>query len=169
MPQSRRRHCSACCAQALPSSCRGDGVDGAAKSSPSNCPELISTPCVGIGAPAMAASHASRACRPDLGITSLIGNPYLLRELEVALVVGRHGHHRAVAVAHQHVIARPRSAGAAGQRVLACRPVGMPRFSAVSSVASHAAAAPALVDEGRAARVSARAASASGCSAATAM
>ena len=33
--------------------------------------------------------------------------PVFFRELEIALVVGGHAHHRAVAVAHQHVIADP--------------------------------------------------------------
>jgi hypothetical protein len=36
---------------------------------------------------------------PSTAITCLIGKPYFLREREVALVVRRHAHHRAVAVA----------------------------------------------------------------------
>ena len=36
-----------------------------------------------------------------------IGSPCCLRELEVALVVRGHGHDRAGAVAHQHVVGDP--------------------------------------------------------------
>ena len=43
--------------------------------------------------------------------------PVFLREREVALVVRGHAHHRAVAVAHQHVVADPHFDLLAGQRM----------------------------------------------------
>ncbi len=42
----------------------------------------------------------------------------LLGEGEVALVMRRHAHHRAVAIAHQHIVAHPHVHRRAGQRVL---------------------------------------------------
>ena len=48
------------------------------------------------------------ASSPSTGrITGRIGMPYLRAEFEVALVVRRHGHDRARAVAHQHEVADP--------------------------------------------------------------
>ena len=44
-------------------------------------------------------------------------NPVLLREREIPLVVRRHAHHRAFAVAHQHVVADPHRDAFAGQRM----------------------------------------------------
>jgi hypothetical protein len=46
----------------------------------------------------------------------------LEREREIALVVARHAHHRAVAVAHQHVVADPHLDLRAGQRVRDVQP-----------------------------------------------
>jgi hypothetical protein len=60
----------------------------------------------------------------------------LLGESEVALVVRRHGHHRAFAVAHQHVVADPDFDLLAGQRMVTKMPVGMPFFSIVAMSAS---------------------------------
>ena len=49
-----------------------------------------------------------RASAPSTGrITGRIGMPYLRAELEIALIVRRHGHDRAGAVAHQHEVADP--------------------------------------------------------------
>ncbi len=56
-------------------------------------------------------------CSPSTATTCLIGSPYFVREREVAFVVRRHAHHRAVAVAHQHVVADPDLDALAGQRV----------------------------------------------------
>ena len=49
-----------------------------------------------------------RTSRRRSAITCLIGSPYFLREREVALVVRRHAHHRAVAVAPSARSCRPR-------------------------------------------------------------
>ena len=70
---------------------------------PVNGPELTSTssgPC-SVNAPLAAASPSAR--RDDLPHRQ----PVRLRELEVALVVRGHGHDRAGAVVHQHVVGDP--------------------------------------------------------------
>ena len=40
------------------------------------------------------------------------------RKAKIPFVVCRHGHHRAIAVAHQHIIADPNRHGFAGQRMV---------------------------------------------------
>ena len=66
-------------------------------------PELTQTPFV------LSAYHgcqaSAKACRPDGEITALMGSR--ICEGEIALVVRRHAHHGAFAVAHQHVVADP--------------------------------------------------------------
>lgn len=60
----------------------------------------------------------------------------LVGELEVALVVGRHGHYGAIAVVHQHIVGDPYRQLLAGQRVLDQQEVAMPFFSWVAMSAS---------------------------------
>ena len=52
-------------------------------------------------------SVAPSSVSPSGWITTRTGEPVLARELEVALVVGRHRHDRARAVAHEHEVADP--------------------------------------------------------------
>ena len=51
-----------------------------------------------------AASTGAVASTPGAATTRRIGSPNFVREQEVALVVGGHGHDRARAVAGQHVV-----------------------------------------------------------------
>ncbi|MNQ61793.1 hypothetical protein D3C85_761140 [compost metagenome] len=72
----------------------------------------------------------------------------LVGELEVALVVGRHGHHRAFAVVHQHVVGDPHRQLLAGQRVQDEQAGGQALLLLGGDVRLGHAAALALVDEG---------------------
>ena len=84
-------------------------------SRPSYLPELTQTPrCL----------SSYQACQSSVGEGLAVDGDHLLdrqavflREREVALVVRRHAHHRAVAVAHQHVVADPDCDLLAGQRM----------------------------------------------------
>jgi hypothetical protein len=62
--------------------------------------------------------------------------PYFLANIEVALVVRRHAHDGAVAIAHQHIVADPDSIGLPVSGCVTVRPVGMPTFSRTASSAS---------------------------------
>ncbi|MND77976.1 hypothetical protein D3C80_696800 [compost metagenome] len=72
----------------------------------------------------------------------------LVGELEVALVVGRHGHYRAIAVVHQHVVGDPYRQLLAGQRVLDEQRSGQALLLLGGDVGFGDAAALAFVDEG---------------------
>ncbi len=80
----------------------------------------------------------------------------LVGELEVTLVVRRHAHHRAVAVAHQHVVAHPQRHGRAGQRVRHRQPGGQAFLVAQRQLGLGGAAGAALVDEGGQRRIALR-------------
>ncbi|MNH11884.1 hypothetical protein D3C79_714120 [compost metagenome] len=71
----------------------------------------------------------------------------LVGELEVALVVGRHGHDGAIAVVHQHVVGDPYRQLLAGQRVLDQQGSGHALLLLGGHVGFGNAAALALVDE----------------------
>jgi hypothetical protein len=77
----------------------------------------------------------------------------LEREGEVALVVRRHAHHGAVAVAHQHVVADPQRHRLAGQRVRDHQAGGHALLVLGGQFGLGGAALPALVDEGGELRV----------------
>ncbi|MCY1217936.1 hypothetical protein D9M72_298670 [compost metagenome] len=72
----------------------------------------------------------------------------LVGEGEVALVVGRHGHHGAFAVVHQHVVGDPDGQLVAGQRVLDEQRSGQALLLLGGDVGLGDAAALAFVDEG---------------------
>ena len=72
-----------------------------------------------------------------------------LREREVALVVRRNAHHRAVAVAHQHIVADPQVDRFAAQRVPHLQPGRQALFLAQRELGFAGAALLALLDERR--------------------
>ena len=72
-----------------------------------------------------------------------------LREREVALVVRRHAHHRAVAVAHQHVVADPHLDLLAGERMRDEQAGGHALLLHRRELGFLHAAALAFLDEGR--------------------
>ncbi len=84
------------------------------------------------------------------------GEPVLFREREVALVVRRDAHHRAVAVAHQHVVADPDLDRGAGQRMADDEPRRHPLLLHRREVGFHHRAVAALVDECRQRRIGPR-------------
>ncbi len=82
--------------------------------------------------------------------------PVLLGELEIAFVVRRHAHHRAVAVAHQHVVADPDLDLFAGQRMVDEYPRRHALLFHGRHVGFHHRAVLAFVDEGGELRVALR-------------
>ena len=66
----------------------------------------------------------------------LDGQTVLVGKGKVALVVGGHAHHGAVAIAHQHIVADPDLDLGAGDGWVTNRPVGLPSFSLTASSAS---------------------------------
>ena len=72
---------------------------------------------------------AGRRRRPAERTTWRIGRPYVVRELVVALVVRGHGHDRAGAVLHQHVVGDPDRDRLAVDGIDHVRPVKTPVFS----------------------------------------
>jgi hypothetical protein len=129
-------------------------------------PELTQTPRCLVGVPLLPAVEREAFARHGDHLPDR--QAVLLGEGEVALVVRRHGHHRAFAVAHQHVVADPDLdlSPVSGWRTK--MPVGMPFFSIVAMSAS--ATPPRLHSSMKAASAGCRFAAcvASGCSAATA-
>ena len=85
-----------------------------AKSSPSNSPELISCAVLAVGVLPRGRGFIARAGAHDRFDRQVV----LGGELEITLVVCRHGHDRAVAVMHQHIVGDPHRQFLAGQRVL---------------------------------------------------
>jgi hypothetical protein len=81
------------------------------------------------------------------------GQVVLLGEGEVALVMGRHAHHGAVAVAHQHVVADPHLDLLAGERVGDEQAGGQAFLFHGGHVGFHHRAVLALLDEGGQLRV----------------
>ena len=72
----------------------------------------------------------------------------LAGKFEVALVMCRHGHDRALAVVHQHVVGDPYRQQLAGQRVLHAQGSGQALLLLGGDVGFGNAAALALIDEG---------------------
>ncbi len=70
-------------------------------------------------------------------------------EVEVPLVMRRHGHHRTLAIAHEHVVGHPHFQQFATQRVNDMQAGGHATFFLRGDVCFHDAAATALVDERR--------------------
>jgi hypothetical protein len=75
------------------------------------------------------------------------------REVEVALVVRRHAHHGALAVAHQHVVADPHRHFRAGERMRHGESRGHALLLHRGEVRLHHAALLALLDEGSERRI----------------
>jgi hypothetical protein len=107
MPQSRRRNCTFFSPRPL-AEVGGDGVDGG----------LVAEAVVLAGIDAAAGLLVGVPLGPGVGENFSLALPsrvddlldrqvVFLGEGEVALVVRRHGHHGAFAVAHQHVVADP--------------------------------------------------------------
>ena len=70
------------------------------------------------------------AAAPSAGrTTTVIGRLYLRRELEVALIVRRHGHHRAGAVLAEHEVGDPDRHRLLVNGLITVRPVSKPSFS----------------------------------------
>jgi len=73
--------------------------------------------------------------------------PVLERELVVALVMRRHPHHRAFAVAHQHVVRDPDRQRFARERMGDEKPGGHPLLLDLRELGLHRRTALALFDE----------------------
>src|SRR3990172_12215953 len=82
--------------------------------------------------------------------------PVLPGEVEVAFVVRRHRHHRALAVAHEHVVADPHRNRFAGERMRDIDPRRHALLLDGREIGLHHRAALALLDEGREFRVALR-------------
>jgi hypothetical protein len=103
-------------AEALGGEVGGDGVDRGFVA------EAVVLAGIDQLAVALSAYHSAQASVAEKGFAAdgddlLDRQAVLLGEGEIALVVRRHGHHGAVAVAHQHVVADPDFDLLAGQRM----------------------------------------------------
>jgi hypothetical protein len=97
-------------------------------------PELTQTP--SLSAYHSCQASVENAFLPSATAITCGSAAVLLGEGEIALVVRRHGHHRAVAVAHQHVVADPHFDLSPVSGWVTKMPVGMPFFSIVAMSAS---------------------------------
>ncbi len=152
MPQSRRRNCLRFAPRPHRAQVGGDRVDG----------RLLREAVV------LAGMHARAGLLvpglPRVGGVGLAvhvddlpdGQAVLLREGEVALVVARHRHHRALAVAHEHVVADPHLDRFLREGVQHEEPGGHPLLLHRGEVGLHHAALLALLDEGGERRVGLR-------------
>ena len=101
MPQSRRRHCTCFSPRFFAFRSAAMASTDCWKSMPSYLPELMHRPCSTYDS-----SHCLRREVPDVDDLR-DRQAVLVREGEVALVVRRHAHHRALAVGHEDVVAHP--------------------------------------------------------------
>ena len=131
--------------------------------SPSNWPELTRT------WSRYARRTPDRGSLGSAGTTTARTEAVALRELEVALVVRGHGHDRAGAVLHQHVIGHPDRNSLVVHRIDRERPVKMPSFSRLLALDGRAAvpAAPTRQGLGLVAVVPSSSLATSGCSGAS--
>ena len=122
----------------------GDGIDRL----------LVRQAVIGTGIDANAVVGVFRLPRPGHRVAERVADhrlhrqAVLVRELEIALVVRRHGHHRAFAVAHQHVIADPDGELLARQRVRDVQPRRHAFLFDLRQLGFHGRAALAFLDEG---------------------
>ncbi len=127
MPQSRSRYVVRFSPRPFASRSAAIASTAASVASPSYLPELTQRPRYLVLVPRLPVLRgerlpgvAFRGRRPRCGL-HLDDLPdrqaVFLREREVALVVRRNAHHRAVAVRHQHVVADPHLDRLAGQRM----------------------------------------------------
>jgi anti-sigma factor ChrR (cupin superfamily) len=102
-----------------------------------SCRRAVERARIDVAAGARTRAATRRWNRLALDVDDLLDRQaVLLREREVALVVARHRHHGALAVAHEHVVADPDLDLLAGDGMEDEEPVGMPFFSIVASSAS---------------------------------
>ncbi|MNJ28853.1 hypothetical protein D3C77_234040 [compost metagenome] len=124
--------------------CHFDSVEGALEVQAVECAGIDQLAMLAVGDQPLAADFIASAGTDH----SLDRQVVLVGELEIAFVVSRNSHDRAVAVVHQHVVGDPHRQFFAGQRVLHEQRSGQALFLLGGDVGFGDAAALALIDEG---------------------
>ena len=116
MPQSRSRHCTRLRPSPRCSSAAAIASIAAARGQAGELARVDQHAVLGVGGLPLRRRPARRRRVADC-TTVRIGNAVALRELEIALIVRRHAHDRALAVGHQHVVGDPDRDRLAGERM----------------------------------------------------